>query len=310
MPESERLTNAQQERILLIAVVQELLKREIALKEVTDREVDLIFPSQFTRERPDAPELPGQDVVFTFDGPLYSIYSTLAVRLSHSRFFHREAMWHNSASYRAEAGGACGIAIRELKEGKGELVLFYEDAQPIVRQQFEAYVVEHLEQRAVADTVVQRRVRRCKPCNYAIDDEVVQRRLSRGLTTVTCQICDAVLSIVDQPVAGDVRPAVAEMNSNANAQRDQDVAATTLKGKREAGDFDVFLCHNVKDKPQVLEIAKALEDRGILPWLDVHAIQPGSRWQQEMAKGIEKSRSAAVLIGPPALVRGTRRRWS
>ena len=84
-------------------------------------------------------------------------------------------------------------------------------------------------------------MRRCKPCNYAIDDEVVQRRLSRGLTTVTCQICDAVLSIVDQPVAGDVRPAVAEMNSNANAQRDQDVAATTLKGKREAGDFDVFL---------------------------------------------------------------------
>ncbi|WP_229812606.1 toll/interleukin-1 receptor domain-containing protein [Lentzea flava] len=88
------------------------------------------------------------------------------------------------------------------------------------------------------------------------------------------------------------------MNSNADARRDEDVAATTLRGKREAGDYDVFLCHNVKDKPQVLEIAQELEARGILPWLDVHDIQPGSRWQQEMAKGIEKSRSAAVLIGP------------
>lgn len=298
MPESERLTNSQQERILLNTVVQELLGREIALKEHTDREVDLIFPSQFTRERPDAPRLPGQDVVFTFDGPLYSIYSTLAVRLSHSRFFRRDAMWHNSASYVALAGGTCGIAIREVEEGKGELVLFYDDAQPIVRRQFEAYVVEHLEQRAVADTVVLRRVRRCKPCNYAIDDEVVQRRLSRNLTTVTCQICDEVIPIVDEPVVGDVRPAVAQMNSNANAQRDQDVAATTLKGKHEAGDYDVFLCHNVKDKPQVLRIARELEARGILPWLDVRAIPPGSRWQNEMEKGIERSRSAAVLVGP------------
>lgn len=79
-----------------------------------------------------------------------------------------------------------------------------------------------------------------------------------------------------------------------------DTAATrnTLRLKREAGDYDVFLCHNVKDKPQVLKIAKDLEARGILPWLDIHEIQPGSRWQQEMARGIEMSRSAAVLIGP------------
>lgn len=296
MPESERLTNRQQERILLITVVEELLRREIALKEVTDKEVDLIFPSQFTRERPDAPHLPGQDVVFTFDGDLQSIYSTLAVRLSHSRLFQRGPMFHNSASYLADAGGTCGIAIREIAEGRGELVLFHdEQVEPIVRRQFEVYVVEHLEQRG--GDVVMRRLRRCKPCDYAIDDEVVRRRLERGLTTVFCQICGAVVPITDdeQP---DVRPAVAEMNSNANAQRDEDVAATTLRGKREAGDYDVFLCHNVKDKPAVLKIVYELHKRGILPWLDIHDIQPGSRWQQEMAKGIEKSRSAAVLIGP------------
>lgn len=297
MPESDRLTNKQQERILLITVVEELLRREIALKEVTDKEVDLIFPSQFTRERPDVPLTLGLDVVFTFDGDLSSIYATLAVRLSHSRLFQRGPMYRNSASYRASAGGMCGMAIHEIAEGRAELALFYEDAQPIVRRQFEAYVVEHLDQRAAADTVFMRRVRRCEPCNYAIDDEVVQRRLGRGMTTVTCQICDAVIPILDEEQP-DVRPAVAEMNSNANAQRDQDVAATTLKGKREAEDYDVFLCHNTKDKPLVLEIARRLEARGILPWLDVRAIQPGSRWQQEMANGIAKSRSAAVLIGP------------
>ncbi|MET9628758.1 TIR domain-containing protein [Lentzea sp. NPDC006480] len=297
IPKDERLTNPQQERILLNAVVQELLRREIALKEVTDREVDLIFPSQFTRERPDAPQLPGQDVVFTFDGHLYSIYSTLAVRLSHSRFFEKDEMWHNSATYQADAG-RCGIAIREVEEGKGELAVFYdEQVPPLVRKQFEAYVVEHLEQRA--GEVVTRRVRACQGCGYTIPDDLVRGRISRGKHKMTCPQCDDfVIALVDEPDGVDVRPVVAEMNSNANAQRDQDVAATTLKGKREAGDYDVFLSHNVKDKPQVLKIAAALEDRGILPWLDVHDIQPGTRWQQEMAKGIERSRSAAVLIGP------------
>lgn len=301
MPGSERLTNAAQERVLLITVVQELLRREIALKEVTDREVDLIFPSQFTRERPDAPQLPGQDVVFTFDGHLYSIYSTLAVRLSHSRLFRRDAMWHNSASYLALAGGTCGIAIREIEEGKGELVLFYDDgAQPIVRRQFEAYVVEHLGQRAAAGTLVTRRMRTCPACRYTIPDDLVRGRLDRGKTKITCPRCDdSVIALVDEPgEACDVRPAVAAMNSNANAQRDQDVAAATLRGKREAEDYDVFLSHNVQDKAQVLEIARQLEARGILPWLDVREIQPGSRWQPQMAKGIEKSRAAAVLLGP------------
>ncbi|ANZ38492.1 hypothetical protein BBK82_22940 [Lentzea guizhouensis] len=296
---SERLTNQHQERVLLNAVVQELLRREIALKEITDKEVDLIFPSQFTRERPDAPHVPGQDVVFTFDGNLYSIYSTLAVRLSHSRLFQRGPMWHNSASYQAEAGGECGIAIRELEEGKGELVLYYDDeAQPIVRRQFEAYVVEHLHQRAVNNTVQQRRVRRCKPCDYVVDEVIVRRKAHLGHTAMKCPICETtVISLVDHETA-DVRPVVVEMNTNADAQRDQDVAAVKLKGKRDEGAYDVFLCHNVKDKQQVVEIARRLEARGILPWLDVDAIQPGTRWQQEMAKGIEKSQTAAVLLGP------------
>jgi hypothetical protein len=143
-------------------------------------------------------------------------------------------------------------------------------------------------------------VRRCGLCHYTIPDDLVRGRIGRGKHKMTCPQCDDfVITLVDGPdEVGDVRPAVAEMNSYANAQRDEDVAATTLRGKREAGDYDVFLCHNVKDKPQVLEIVEELQKRGILPWLDVHDIQPGSRWQQEMAKGIERSRSAAVLIGP------------
>src|SRR5208282_5021355 len=99
LPDSERVRDRAQEKLLLIATVEELLRHEIALKEVTDRGVDLVFPSQFTRERPDAPDIPGKEVTFAFEGPLHSIYATLAVRLSHSRLFGRQDMWQNAASY-------------------------------------------------------------------------------------------------------------------------------------------------------------------------------------------------------------------
>jgi GTPase SAR1 family protein/WD40 repeat protein len=302
MSAAERLSHPQQEKVLLISVVEELLRREIALKEVTDREVDLIFPAQFTRERPDAPRESGRDVVFTFDGHLHSVYSTLAVRLSHSRLFRREEMWHNSASYLALAGGSCGISLREITEGRGELALFYDQAAgSIVRQQFEAYVVEHLQSRAVPSTVEVCRPRVCIGCRYTIPEEVVRARLGRCDTTMRCPMCDerdVTLTDEDQPHVEDVQPAVAEMNSHANAQRDRDVAATTLKGKRETGDYDVFLCHNAVDKSRVVEIARQLEAHGVLPWLDVRVIRPGARWQPEMADGIRSSRAAAVLLGP------------
>jgi len=78
LAESERVADTGQEKLLLIATVEELLRHEIALKETTDQGVDLVFPSQFTRELPDAPDIPGKEVTFAFEGPLHNIYATLA----------------------------------------------------------------------------------------------------------------------------------------------------------------------------------------------------------------------------------------
>ena len=115
----ERIAGLGAERLLLIAMVEELLRHEVALKEVTDRGVDLVFPAQFTRERPDAPDIPGREVTFAFEGPLQNVYATLAVRLARSRLFIRDTMWRNAATYRATAGGVCGIYLHEVEEGRG-----------------------------------------------------------------------------------------------------------------------------------------------------------------------------------------------
>ena len=297
----ERLPDPAQEKLLLIATVEELLRHEIALKEATDQGVDLVFPSQFTRERPDAPDIPGRQVTFTFEGPLYSIYASLAVRLAHSSLFRRQTMWQNAASYTAAGGGACGIHLRETEEGRGELTLFYdEQAGPSVRGQFETYVAEHLQQRALPGTIVRRAIRSCAVCGYVLPDNLVRGRLSRGLSTIRCPMYeDSVISLRDEePSAAAAETAVSEMNRSADEQRDRNVSETRLKGKVETRDFDVFLCHNSKDKPQVIAIGERLKQRGILPWLDIWEIPPGKRWQQELRRAIKSVKTVAVFIGP------------
>jgi hypothetical protein len=66
-------------------------------------------------------------------------------------------MWQNAASYTAADGGVCGIHLRELEEGRGELVLFYDrQASRVVRSQFETYVADHLRLRALPGTLTRR----------------------------------------------------------------------------------------------------------------------------------------------------------
>ena len=62
-------------------------------------------------------------------------------------------------------------------------------------------------------------------------------------------------------------------------------------------EFDVFLCHNSKDKPEVKRIAEQLKAKGIVPWLDEWELQPGLPWQRALEKQIEHIKSAAMFVG-------------
>jgi tetratricopeptide (TPR) repeat protein len=61
--------------------------------------------------------------------------------------------------------------------------------------------------------------------------------------------------------------------------------------------FDVFLSHNSQDKEAVLEIARALKERGLRPWLDAWELIPGRRWQEALEEILETARTTAVLVG-------------
>ena len=76
---------------------------------------------------------------------------------------------------------------------------------------------------------------------------------------------------------------------------DREQQPMTQKAKDE--EFDVFLCHNSHDKPQVKEIARQLRAQGLKPWLDEWQLRPGLPWQRTLEAQIEQIKSAAVFVG-------------
>jgi WD40 repeat protein len=310
MPEDVRLANKEQEKLLLIATIEDLLRHEVALREHAKGGPYLILPSQFSRKHPQAPDPEGKGVVFTFEGPVLNIYATLAVRLSHSRLFKNDQMWKNAATYGAQSGGVCGVSLREVEEGQGELTLFFtSEVNEETRVQFGAYVFLHLQRWALPESIHVRRVFTCSnsECRTPVSDSQVKGRRKLGFDWIKCPVCESRIDFelelkrrreaVDRAIATYAK----DMDRAADTQRDRDIADSVVQGKRETSDFDTFLCHNSEDKPAVKEIGIRLRNQGILPWLDEWELQPGLSWQRLLEEQIKQIKSAAVFVGTAGL---------
>ncbi|BAZ14784.1 WD-repeat protein [Calothrix sp. NIES-4071] len=306
MPKDERIPDKQQEKLLLIATVEELFAREIALRVQTDTGPLLVFPSQMTREWPEAPDPEGKAIIFEFEGAVVSIYTTLTVRLSRSTFFKCQELWKNAAIFEAQVGGNCGIWLKHIgniDEGKAELTLFFKpQASEQTRLQFEEYVHTHLKRRALPETIKYRRIFVCTECDTPVNELYVTRRRERGFDWINCSVCDNTVSLIDitdrsKVASTEIPQLIPQMDKAADKMREIETATSIIKGKEATNDFDVFLSHNSKDKPFVEEIANHLRQRGLNPWLDKEEIPPGKSFQDYIMDGITQSKSAAFFIG-------------
>ncbi len=299
MSKDERVKDKKQEELLLIAMVEELLRYEIALRERDDLGPHLVFPSQFTRENPDIPDPPGKAVAYGFQGPVLNLYATLAVRLWHSGMFKDQELWKNAVVYKTRARGECGMFLKQIEEGKAELTLFYsEETGPDTRLLFEDYIAAHLQRRALPETIYRRRIIVCQGCGFVVSDQLLRLRQERGLDSLICPSCDTRISLVEAVAVAVEAVTVSELDKEADVRREKEAAVSVIEGKRKTGDFDVFLCHNSKDKPAVKEIAKKLIEHGILPWLDEWELRPGDVWIKELDRIIKLVKTAAVFVGP------------
>lgn len=75
-------------------------------------------------------------------------------------------------------------------------------------------------------------------------------------------------------------------------------AAEIIRKKTANNEFDVFLCHNIKDKVFIKKIGEQLKSLGIRPWLDEWELVPGRPWTHALEAQIENIHSVAVFVGP------------
>jgi hypothetical protein len=90
---------------------------------------------------------------------------------------------------------------------------------------------------------------------------------------------------------------VSQMDRTADTQRDLGAAKSTLQGKIETDDFDVFLYYNNNHKPEVKRISERLKEFGIYPWLVEWELQTVKPWQRLLVQQITQIKSAAVFVG-------------
>jgi WD40 repeat protein/GTPase SAR1 family protein len=296
LPGTERLMDKQQEKLLLITMVEDLLQRELVLRE----EAFLVFPSQSTRENPYLPNAGEKTIIFEFEGSVLNIYATLTVRLANSGMFKKKELWKNAVTYTTSVGGMCGVALRTISEAHGELTLFFDQiANEQTQFHFEEYVQSHLQHKALSESIRRRRIFVCKDCGAIVTEQVVQLRVARGFEWLNCSVCSAVVSLLDREkrLTGQHTSLIQVMDRAADRQRSREMLNSILQGKRASGEFDVFLCHNDEDKLAVKQIGEQLKERGILPWLDEWELRPGLPWQRTLEERITTIKSVAVFIG-------------
>ena len=297
VPSAGRVVGERQERLLVWATLEELVQHELVLREPTEDGVQLIFPSAYRRDLPPSETPKGDGVVFRFEGPVESVYATLIVRLTRSNRFKRVDSWQSAARF-AAGGGECTVALKNDGEGKAELWIGYDRVPDALRKQFERFVHAHLDRRATPGSVTRERQYSCPDDGTAFTADQVQRVLRLGRLNILCPVCENPVSLLDDyGLANGSDQLTAAMDASADAGRDSAAAATVLRGKEEAAEFDVFLCHNWKDKPAVRDLAQRLRARGLRPWLDERQLRPGERWQPALEAVIAKIPAAAVIIG-------------
>jgi small GTP-binding protein len=297
VPAADRVPGGRQERLLVLATLEELIQHELVLRESTEDGVQLVFPSAFRRDLPVSEAPKGDGVVFRFEGPVANVYATLIVRLTRSSRFTRIATWQSAARFAADIG-VCTISLRSDGEGKAELWIGYEGVPDLLRVQFERFVHAHLDRRANPGSVSRERQYSCPEDNTPFTPEQVERVRMLGRDTIFCPVCGTqVVMRDDYELVTSTDHATAAMDAAADAGRDVAAASAVLLGKKEVAEFDVFIAHNREDKPAARRLEQQLRDRGLRALLDERELRPGLPWQRALEEQVQGIPAALVVVG-------------
>jgi len=306
MPQSDRVDETI-ERFLLIATIQDLLDHEIALREETGIDPLLVFPTRFTREAIDLnSEIGTPSVQFFFQGSIPNIYATLAVRLANSGIFEQKNMWRNVVEFTSQFGDLCALALNEISISEASLSLIYgNDATPATRSTFEYFVFKHLEDRAVANTVIRKLIFSCPNCHSLIPEEMVNKRLEMRKDSITCPVCEERTIPLFEPARSslDNNSNLLRMSIAIERQKQIQKARYDIEGKRALGEYDVLMYYDTKDSDDrkvANTVANHLKAQGILPWIKMGESRPLDETIPHIWQQYEQMKSIVICYGRAA----------
>jgi small GTP-binding protein len=296
-----------EEMLLLTATVEDVVGRGIALRQPTEQGEMLVFPSELRDDMPDDVPEYVRAVIFHFDGPVKSVYATLAVCLAHAPAFSRQRFYRDAAVFRSAAGETCGFRMdypRPSDDAHGQLTVFFDaGASQPTKLTFLRYVNRQLELLAFASSLRRDDVYRCD-CGYPdpVPPAAVAWRLQRGERTVICIGCGRHLplgTLADQSTRLD--GAVEQQIAASDAERERQRRLSVMTERQRGAEYDVFLCHNSQEKAEVKRLADRLRDQGVLPWLDEEQLIAGTSLVAALEDVLDRIPCAAVIVGPHAL---------
>lgn len=306
MNDDRPLKGKEEEKIILLATMQEIVSRNIAYRQETGKGTMLVFPSELNTEFPEYPDGYELTVRFRFKGPISAIHATLTVTLINSLVFKKKELFKNVALFEGPQEQVCGVAMDypdKSDDSLGRLTVFFEpNAAADVRLLFMRFVSQQLKRLALENTVRRERNYYCVHCNLAIPSEFANRRIQRRDTTVICPVCGQHQPIDERAVEIDAQDeALGALGAQADEERERQTRLTILDERRRAKEFDVFLCHSSQDKPLVRQLAKKLEEHGLLAWMDEKGILAGEQFLKKLERTLDQAEVLAVLIGPHGL---------
>ncbi len=188
------------ESIVLRAMLETLVKRGLCLKEEHDSDSMLVFPSYFRRERPDQNKHPAEYVRYRFVGSLDEIYTTLVVRLHHTRAFDKDQLYRDAADFKNLGDDRClGLKLTRKAESTGEITLYFDpQISDGVKVIFMRYVHDHLHGAHRASEIERTRFFVCPQCGTAVENHAtVRKKIAEGKPDILCVNCEGRVPLFD-----------------------------------------------------------------------------------------------------------------
>jgi hypothetical protein len=203
----------------------------------------------------------------------------------------------------------CGLFLEEPGDGQGKITLFFEaSVKAETRHQFETFIENHLKRRAIRDSIRRRPIISCTSCGFTVTEQMIELFMQINTVVFPCPICQAAgrnthISLRDPRLDDSSRAqkVILDMDQAADAERQRATAIATLQGKQATGDYDLFLWFHRTDRAFAQNIGTALEQHGILAWLQEWSGERDQPVWSALQSSLPKIKKVGFVMGRDSL---------